>query len=328
MKIGILGAGSIAVVMANTLNGMKQNGENVELYAVAARDEERAATFAKEHGFEKSFGSYEEMLSDEELKLVYIATPHSHHFEHVKLCLEHGKNVLCEKSFMANAKQAVEIIAMAEQKKLLLTEAIWTRYMPSRDMLNDVIASRIIGNVTSLSANLGYVINSVPRIMDPALAGGALLDLTVYPINAALMIFGDDIKKIDAMCVKTETGVDGQDNVVFTYGDGKMATMYTTVFAQSDRRVMINGDKGYIQVENVNNYEAIKVYNLERELMQEISVPEQITGYEYEVRAAMKAIMEGRIECPEMSHSETIKVMKIMDKIREIYDIKFPFEIE
>ncbi|HKM21618.1 MAG TPA: Gfo/Idh/MocA family oxidoreductase [Lachnospiraceae bacterium] len=326
MKIGILGAGGIAVTMANTLNGMKQNGEDVELYAVAARDAERAASFAKEHGFTKSFGSYEEMLSDAALELIYIATPHSHHYEHVKLCLEHGKHVLCEKAFTANAKQAEEILAMAEQKKLLLTEAIWTRYMPSRKMLDDVVASGVIGKITSLSANLGYVIHTVPRIMQPELAGGALLDLTVYPINAALMIFGDDIQKIDAMCVKTETGVDGQDTVVFTYGDGKMATMYTTIFAQSDRRVMINGDAGYIQVENVNNYEAIKVYDLDRELIEEYSVPKQITGYEYEVRAAMKAIREGRIECPEMPHSETIKVMKIMDEIRAIYGIEYPFE--
>ena len=163
MKIGILGAGGIAVTMANTLNGMKQNGEDVELYAVAARDAERAASFAKEHGFTKSFGSYEEMLSDAALELIYIATPHSHHYEHVKLCLEHGKHVLCEKAFTANAKQAEEILAMAEQKKLLLTEAIWTRYMPSRKMLDDVVASGVIGKITSLSANLGYVIHTVPR---------------------------------------------------------------------------------------------------------------------------------------------------------------------
>lgn len=326
MKIGILGAGGIAVTMANTLNGMKQNGEDVELYAIAARDADRAEAFAKKHGFRKSFGSYEEMLADTALELVYIATPHSHHYEHIKLCLNHGKHVLCEKAFTANTKQAEEVLAMAEQKRLLLTEAIWTRYMPSREMLNDVVSSGVIGKITSLSANLGYVIHKVPRIMEPALAGGALLDLTVYPINAALMIFGDDIRKIDAMCVKTETGVDGQDTVVFTYNDGKMATMYTTIFAQSDRRVMINGDNGYILVENVNNYERIQVYNLERELIEDYPVPEQITGYEYEVRSAMKAISEGRIECPEMPHSETIKVMKLMDEIRAMYEIKYPFE--
>lgn len=326
MKIGILGAGGIAVTMANTLKGMKRGGEDVELYAVAARDGHRAAAFAKEHGFTKSFGSYEEMLADTALELVYIATPHSHHYEHIKLCLNHGKHVLCEKAFTANAKQAEEVLAMAEQKKLLLTEAIWTRYMPSRQMLNDVVNSGVIGKITSLSANLGYVIHQVPRIMDPALAGGALLDLTVYPINAALMIFGDDIQKIDAMCVKTETGVDGQDTVVFTYRDGKMATMYTTIFAQSDRRVMINGDKGYIQVENVNNYELIRVCDLDYKPIKEYPVPKQITGYEYEVRAAIKAIDEGKTECPEMPHSETIKVMKLMDEIRAIYQIQYPFE--
>jgi len=331
MKIGILGAGGIASTMAVTLGGMlkegiTQDGESVELYAVAARDAERAEKFAEKYAFKKSFGSYQEMLRDEELELVYVATPHSHHYEHVKLCLEYGKNVLCEKSFMVNAVQAEEILKLAEDKGLLLTEAIWTRYMPMRKTLDDVVASGIIGKITSMSANLGYVIEGNQRLVDPALAGGALLDLTVYPINMALMVFGDDIKKIDAMCVKIPTGVDGQDTVIFTYQDGTMVTMYATIHAQTDRRGIINGSKGYIQVENINNYEEIKVYNLNRELVEKHEAPKQVTGYEYEVLAAMRAIRAGKLECEEMPHSETIKVMKIMDQIRQGYGIKYPFE--
>ena len=265
-------------------------------------------------------------MSDPELELVYIATPHSHHNEHVKLCLSHGKHVLCEKAFAANTAQAEEMIKMAEEKKLLLTEAIWPRYMPMRQTIDEVVASGVIGKVTSLSANLGYVIHTVERIMQPALAGGALLDLTVYPINFALMVFGDQIIKTDAMCVKTPTGVDGQDTVVFTYADGKMANLYTTIFAQTDRRGIINGDKGYIQIENINNYEEMNVYDLDRKIIATYKAPEQITGYEYEVRAAIKAVKEGKLECEEMPHSETIKVMKIMDGIRADYGIVYPFE--
>lgn len=248
MKIGILGAGGIAATMAETLKGMKQAGDDVELYAVGARDAGRASKLANEYGFEKSYGSYEELVADPQLELVYIATPHSHHCEHTKLCLTHGKHVLCEKAFAANTAQAEEMIKMAEEKKLLLTEAIWTRYMPMRRTIDEVAASGVIGKITSLSANLGYVIHQVERIMDPALAGGALLDLTVYPINFALMVFGDQITATDAMCVKTPTGVDGQDTVVFTYADGRMANLYTTIYAQTDRRGIINGDRGFIQI--------------------------------------------------------------------------------
>lgn len=322
MKIGILGAGGIARVMAETVNGM----EEAQCYAVAARDLGRAQKFAEEFGVEKAYGSYEEMLQDPQVELVYIATPHSHHYEHVKLCLEHGKHVLCEKAFTANAAQAEEILKMAEEKGLLLTEAIWTRYMPMRKTIDEVVASGIIGKITSLSANLGYVIEQNERIHAPELAGGALLDLTVYPLNFASMVFGDDIVKVDASCVKIDTGVDGQDNVMLTYRDGKMATMYTTIHAQTDRRGMINGSLGYIEIENINNYESMKVYDLDRKVIASYEAPKQITGYEYEVRAAIRAIREGKTECEEMPHAETIKMMKLMDRIRADFGIVYPFE--
>ena len=322
MKIGILGAGGIARVMAETVNGM----EEAQCYAVAARDLGRAQKFAEEFGVEKAYGSYEEMLQDPQVELVYIATPHSHHYEHVKLCLEHGKHVLCEKAFTANAAQAEEILKMAEEKGFLLTEAIWTRYMPMRKTIDEVVASGIIGKITSLSANLGYVIEQNERIHAPELAGGALLDLTVYPLNFASMVFGDDIVKVDASCVKIDTGVDGQDNVMLTYRDGKMATLYTTIHAQTDRRGMINGSLGYIEIENINNYESMKVYDLDRKVIASYEAPKQITGYEYEVRAAIRAIREGKTECEEMPHAETIKMMKLMDRIRADFGIVFPFE--
>lgn len=322
MKIGILGAGGIARVMAETINGM----EEAQCYAVAARDSGRAQKFAEEFGVEKAYGSYTEMLQDSQVELVYIATPHSHHYEHVKLCLEHGKHVLCEKAFTVNAAQAEEILKMAEEKGLLLTEAIWTRYMPMRKTIDEVVASGVIGKITSLSANLGYVIEQNERIHAPELAGGALLDLTVYPLNFASMVFGDDIVEVDASCVKIDTGVDGQDSVMLTYRDGRMATMYTTIHAQTDRRGMINGSLGYIEIENINNYESMKVYDLDRKVIASYEAPEQITGYEYEVRAAIRAIQEGKTECEEMPHAETIRMMKLMDRIRADFGIVYPFE--
>ena len=141
MKIAILGAGRIAVHMAETLAGM----DDVEAYAVGARELERAEAFAEKYGFTKAYGSYEEMLADKEIDLVYIATPHSHHYKHAKMCLEAGKNVLCEKSFTVNASQARALFKLAEEKNLLITEAIWTRYMPSRKIIQDIVESGVIG---------------------------------------------------------------------------------------------------------------------------------------------------------------------------------------
>ena len=177
MNIGILGAGNIAATMATTLQSLK----NVTCYAVAAREKKRAQAFADKFGFQVAYGSYVDMLSDPNVHLVYIATPHSHHYEHIKMCLKHGKHVLCEKAFTANAAQAEEVILEAREKGLLLTEAIWTRYMPMRLTIDAIIKSGIIGTPTSLSANLGYPLEHKERMVKLELCGGALLDLCVYP---------------------------------------------------------------------------------------------------------------------------------------------------
>ena len=151
MKIGILGAGNIASIMARTISHM----EEVTCHAVAARDQKRAEEFAETYGFEKTYGSYEALVQDEEVELIYIATPHSHHYEHAKLCIEHGKAVLCEKAFTRNAQEAKEILALAKEKGVFITEAIWTRFMPSRKMIQELLEEGVIGKPMTLTANLG-----------------------------------------------------------------------------------------------------------------------------------------------------------------------------
>ncbi|HIU74322.1 MAG TPA: Gfo/Idh/MocA family oxidoreductase [Candidatus Pelethocola excrementipullorum] len=323
MKVGIIGAGHIACKMAVALNGLD---DTVAAYGVASRDLAKAEEFAKEWGFQKAYGSYEELVKDPDIDLVYIATPHSLHFEQAKLSLEHGKAVLCEKAFTMNAKQARELTALAKEKKLLLAEAIWTRYMPSRKMIDDLVESGVIGKVTSLSANLGYVMEYKERMQRPELAGGALLDLGVYPINFASMVFGDKIKEISSTCVKTETGVDSQDSITIVYEDGRVAYLYATMLAQTDRQGVINGDKGYIEIQNINNCEEIRVYNLDREMTARYQVPEQINGYEYEVLACKEALEKGELECSQMPHKEIIRIMEVMDGLRESWGVKFPGE--
>ena len=320
MKLGILGAGGIASTMAKTVAGMK----DVEAYAVAARDLERARVFAQKYEVKKAYGSYEEMLADDEVELVYIATPHSHHYLHAKMCLEAGKNVLCEKAFTVNAEQAQKLFDLAKEKKLLITEAIWTRYMPSRKMINDIIESGVIGEVTAVTANLSYTVSHVERIRKPELAGGALLDVGVYPINFASMVLGDKVKDVKATAI-FQNGVDILDSIAMVFEGDRMATLQCGAREISDRMGSIFGTKGYMQVQNINNPEKITVFDTEHKEVASYVVPEQISGYEYEVESCMKAIQEGKLECLEMPHAETIRTMKILDDIRKSWNYEIPW---
>lgn len=319
IKMAILGAGGIATKMADTIIRM----EEVEAYAVAARNLERAQLFADTYGFKKAYGSYEEMLEDEEVQFVYVATPHSHHFKHAKMSLQAGKHVLCEKAFTVNADQAKELFALAKEKRLLITEAIWTRYMPSRRIINDVITSGVIGEVSSLTANLGYALQGIERIWSCELAGGALLDVGVYPINFALMALSGSVKDIKATAI-FKNGVDMMNSINLIFEDDKMAVLHSCVNAKTNRMGVISGTKGYIEVTNINNPKMIKVYNEKYEEIASYLPPKQITGYEYEVSACIRAIENGILECPEMPHNETIRVMEIMDKVRELWNYKIP----
>ena len=327
-NIAILGCGSIAYAMAKTLRMMRDQGEEVRLYAAASRDKAKAEAFCKSEGFEVAYGSYEEMADDPNVDLVYIASPHSHHGEHMKLCVSRGKAVLCEKAFTANAQQAREALALAKEKNVLVAEAIWTRYMPSRKIIHDLIAAGELGELRVLEANLHYPIEHIHRIRVPELAGGALLDVGVYPINFCSMFFGNDYVKIDSSVQLMETGVDRQESMTLYYADGRMASLSAGTTCRSDRRCLIAGTKGCLTVDNVNNPLRITLYKAEEDfaIPHDIPVPQQLTGYEYQVRACMEAMKKGEIECPDMPHSESIRVMEIMDELRAQWGVKYPFE--
>ncbi len=320
-KVGILGAGHIAVKMAATLNGM----EGAQAYAVASRSLEKAQKFAAENGCAKAYGSYEEMVSDPEVDMIYVATPHSFHYEHVKLCLEHGKPVLCEKAFMTNAREAEEVIRLSEDRGIFLAEAIWTRYMPFQRQIRDIALSGIIGSPTLVTAHLGYPVSHKERILRPDLGGGALLDLGVYPLNFALMAFGSEgIARISSSCIKGETGVDLQDSITLQYEDGRMACLLASAVCANDRQGIINGPNGYIVCDNINNMLQATVYDLDHNPIRTYNAPPQITGFEYEVQACADAIAAGQVETPFMPHAETLRVMRILDSLREAWDVRFP----
>lgn len=322
MKFAIFGPGKIAQCMAAAVTPLKE----VERYAVASRDLKRAQDFASEWGFEKAYGSYEEMLADPEVELIYVATPHSHHYEHAKMCLNAGKHVLLEKAFTVNAKQAEELIALAKEKNVLLAEAIWTRYMPSRKMIDDLLDSGRIGKVNAVMANLGYELHDIPRMQEPELAGGALLDLGVYPINFAKMVVKKDVKDVVSTAVMSPKGIDWTNSITLIFEDDTMAVLHSNMLAGLNRLGAIYGDKGYLEVQNINNAEEIRVYDLDHQLVETIPVPEQINGYEYEVISCIRAIKEGKIECEEMPHEETLWIMRLMDRIRKDWNMVYPFE--
>lgn len=327
-NIAILGPGSIARSMAKTLRGMKAQGADICLYAAASRSLERAKAFCEAEGFAVAYGSYEEMAADPKVDLVYVASPHSHHAEHMKLCIEHGKAVLCEKAFTANAKQAREVLALAKEKNVLVAEAIWTRYMPSLSIMREIIASGAIGEVKMVSASLFYIIDHVQRLIRPELAGGALLDVGVYPLNFACMILGSDPVRMESSVQLTEAGVDYQESFTLHYAGGQMAVLSAGMGSRCDRRCLISGTKGYIVADNVNNIRKIELFTAEDDFAspKAFPVPKQITGYEYEVEACLRALERGEIECPQMPHAETIRVMEIMDALRAQWGVKYPFE--
>ena len=322
MKIGILGTGRIANSVAPALVGLQE----IECYGCASRTPGKAEAFARKYGFQKVYNSYEAMLQDPEVELVYVATPHSHHYEHMLLCLNHGKHVICEKAFTMNAGQAEEIAAAAKEKGLYVAEAIWTRYMPSRQRIQEILESGIIGKANTLTANLSYVIDGKQRITDPALAGGALLDIGVYGLNFALMHFGNDIERMESSVRMTPSGVDGMESITLFFRDGRMAVLNHSMYARSDRKGIIHGDKGYVVVENINNPNAINVYDDNDQLLAHYDIVELVNGYEYEFMEAVRCIEEGKTESDSMPAAESIFVMELMDALRRQWGLVYPME--
>lgn len=322
-RVGIIGAGHIAEKMAWTLTQMHE----AEPYAVASRSLEKAEAFGEKYGFSKAYGSYEALLDDPQVELVYVATPHSFHHAHVRMCLEKGKPVLCEKAFMLNKAQAEDVIRLARERNVFLAEAIWTRYEPAREILDGIIASGEIGTPAFLKASLSYPVEGKERVRTAALGGGALLDLGVYCINFALMNMGAEIEKISSTCRKNEEGVDVQETFTFEYKDGRTAMLAASVLCADDRQGIISGDKGYVIADNINNPLRFDIYRRGAELVRSVEVPQQITGFEYQVRACIDAIRAGKIEPDAMPHSEILRVLEIMDILRAEWGVTFPDEM-
>lgn len=322
MKLGIIGAGWIACKMGETLQPHPEMR-----YAIAARDLDRAEAFKREYGFEKAYGSYLELVSDPEVALVYVATPHSHHYEHAKLAIEHGKPVLCEKAFTANAREAEALLNLAHERKVFITEAIWTRYMPLSLKVREIIDSGVVGRPRVLNASLCYQMENKERIVRADLCGGALLDLGVYSINFARMYLGGDIEQMHSSVWKGPSGMDIINGMSLHYKDGVMANIQSAACCYNDRKGVISCEQGWIEVKNINCPERVRVYNNEYQLIQEHFPPQgQITGYEYQVYACEEALKNGWLESPYMPHEETLDIMRQMDTLRKEWGVVYPMD--
>ncbi len=321
-NIAILGAGAIAGHMASAV---RMCPEEFRPWAVAARDEDRARAFAEEYGFARAYGSYEAMLADPEVDLVYVALPHALHCSHALMCLEAGKNVVVEKPFTANAKEAEAVIEKARAKGLMAAEGIWTRYLPNVEKIQALVASGAIGEVRMLSGEIGYHLTQ-PRLFDPALAGGALLDIGVYAVALAGLVFGYDVESLSTSAQLTDRGVDETNSFAFRYKGGKMAAFNTSMSYMSSCRGTIWGSQGYADIDNLNRLSTVRVFDSKNQEIVCYTNPPCENNYVYEVHALYKALQEKRLDTPQATHEEILQRMGLMDALRKAWGMAYPFE--
>ena len=322
LRVGIIGTGWIAEKAAITLTGLTM----CEAYAVGSRSQEKADEFARKWDVKKAYGSYAELMADPNVDLVYVGTPHSHHYDVTREALLVGKPCLVEKAFMANRRQAQEIIDLAHERKVFLAEAIWTRYQPVVNMVRELIANGRIGTPRLLTATLGYSMGEKPRIMRADLCGGALLDLGVYALNFVRMFFPADIVSIDSQCVKSKTGMDLTNAITLVLADGILCNLQSSAACVGDNIGVIAGTDGNLIIDNINNPQTITVNGPDRTYIETIRVPKQITGYEYQFMACRQALIDGLLEPLEMPHAETLYIMELMDGLRQKWGIRYPMD--
>ena len=322
LRVGIIGTGWIAEKAAITLRGLN----DCVAYAVGSRTPEKAEAFARQWGISKAYGSYAALLADPNVDLVYVGTPHSHHYDVTREALLAGKPCLVEKAFMANRREAQEIIDLAHERKVFLAEAIWTRYQPVVGMVRELIANGRIGTPRLLTATLGYSMGDKPRIMRADLCGGALLDLGVYALNFVRMFFPADIVSIDSQCVKSATGMDLTNAITLVLADGMLCNLQSSAACVGDNIGVIAGTDGNLIIDNINNPQTVTVNGPDRTYVETIRVPEQITGYEYQFSACRQALIDGLLEPLEMPHKETLYIMELMDALRQKWGVRYPMD--
>jgi predicted dehydrogenase len=322
VRWGILGAGGIAAAFADAVRA----GTRAQVVAVGSRDHARAERFATAHGIPTTHVGYRDLVEDPQVDVVYVATPHSEHREHALLAIAAGKHVLVEKAFTRNAAEAEEVLAAARAAGVFVMEAMWTRFLPHVAALHQVIESGEIGEVVAVHADHGqyFPFDPAHRLYDPALAGGALLDLGVYPVAFAQDFLGVPTA-VHAVGSLTETGVDGQVSVVLSYGDRTQASLTTTLWARTPTTAAISGTEGTITVEGA--FYAPTSFRVERRDGRSWAFRQPVErGLQYEAAEVARRVAEGATESPRMSWSDTLAVLRTTDEIRAQVGVVYPGE--
>lgn len=320
-KWGILAPGKMSAKFTKGIKLLK----NTELYAVGSRNLQRAILFAKDYGFRKYYGSYEELAADPRLEIIYIASPHSHHLEHTMLCLKNGKHVICEKAFAINSKEVEVMISEAKKRNLFLMEALWPPFQPFYKKAQEIIRSGILGKILYLDGYFSFIPPYDPedRKFNLALGGGSLLDIGIYPVIDALTFLGVPTE-IKASAVFGKTGSEESLSIIFTYPDGRMASLYSSFRTSIGIACELYCEKGNLIVSRGRDMNQRVILTLHGEEKQEFVFNPPAMGYHWEAEEVMKCLDEGRTESPVVPLSFSHDLMKTLDRIRETAGIVFP----
>ena len=320
-KWGILAPGKMAAKFTNGIRIL----ENAELYAVGSRDKDRAGKFAKDHGFKKYFGSYEELAGDPEVEIIYVASPHSQHHAQTILCLRNKKAVICEKAFALNSREVGEMITEARHQNVFLMEALWPPFQPNYKKALELLQSGILGKVVHLHCYFSFnpPFDPADRKFNVALGGGSLLDIGIYPVIDALTFMGvpDEIK---ATASFGETGSEESVNAIFRYNDGRMATIYSSYKTNIGIGCNILCEKGNLTVSrgrDMNQRVILELPGREKETF--VFSPPSL-GYHWEAEEVMNCLDKGLTESPVVPLSFSVDLMKTLDNIRNAAGIVFP----
>ncbi|NLN92838.1 MAG: Gfo/Idh/MocA family oxidoreductase [Candidatus Hydrogenedens sp.] len=324
IRWGIIGTGTIARKFAEGLAFAR----GAELRAVGSRTRDTAEAFGERYQIPNRHESYESLAADPEVDVVYIATPHPWHKENSMLCLRAGKAVLCEKPFTVNQEEALELVACARAEKRFLMEAMWTRFLPVIGEVRRLVQSGAIGRPVLMRGDFGFYgdYEEDKSAFLPELAGGALLDVGIYPISLASMIFGSSPSDIISAASLGRLGTDELNVVTLVYPQGEMAITSSAIRLETPQDAVITGEKGSIHI-HAPFWCAEKItVSLEGKEPEVIEMPLQGNGYNYEAEAVMEALLADELESPLMPLDESIALMGILDKARKQWGLRYPME--
>ena len=326
IRWGILGCGKIANKFASDLKLVQE----AELKAIASRDRTKLESFASEHRPAVVFDSYEGLVRCADVDAIYVATPHGMHYEHVMLCLQHRKAVLCEKAFALNLAQARAMIEFARKQKVFLMEAFWTKFLPQYEKVMEIIASGKIGDVRLIQSDFGFKAPEpkAQRLFDPLLGGGSLLDIGIYPLFMAQTILGKPTQ-VHAFITPYESGVDEQCVMTMKFAGGALAVLSSTFAVETPVEAMIAGTEGRIVMRNrFHNAVATVEVVLGRGEPEVVEVHrEPGFGYQFETRHVNECLAKGLTESPVMTHAETLMLMETLDRVRKTCDIRYGVDV-